>query len=101
MSNHPIPPQRATLPLARVVGGGSSMGGMVYTRGDQRDYDHWADLGNPGWDYGSVLYYFRKAEDYLGGHLGKTGEEGHFNVADFQPKTVILTLLKSVIYSYH
>ncbi|XP_050723768.1 glucose dehydrogenase [FAD, quinone]-like [Eriocheir sinensis] len=64
--------QRATLPLARVVGGGSSMGGMVYTRGDQRDYDHWADLGNPGWDYGSVLYYFRKAEDYLGGHLGKT-----------------------------
>lgn len=56
------------------------MGGMVYTRGDQLDYDHWADLGNPGWDYDSVLYYFRKAEDYLGGHLGNSGEEGRFPI---------------------
>ncbi|KAG0717182.1 Glucose dehydrogenase [FAD, quinone] [Chionoecetes opilio] len=64
--------KRATLPLARVVGGGSTMGGMVYTRGDHQDYDHWEALGNPGWDYNSILYYFRKAEDYMGSHLGET-----------------------------
>lgn len=61
--------------MARVVGGGSTTGGMVYTRGDQHDYNHWAALGNPGWDYESILYYFRKAEDYVGGHLGEAGEE--------------------------
>ncbi|KAK8400047.1 hypothetical protein O3P69_003026 [Scylla paramamosain] len=64
--------QRATLPLARVVGGTSTTGGMVYSRGDPQDYDNWETLGNPGWDYDSILYYFKKAEDYLGGHLGET-----------------------------
>ncbi|MPC68029.1 Glucose dehydrogenase [FAD, quinone] [Portunus trituberculatus] len=67
--------QQAPLPMARVVGGTSTMGGMVYSRGDPRDYDNWETLGNSGWDYDSILYYFRKAEDYLGGHLGETGEE--------------------------
>lgn len=81
MNNHiTTTPQRAALPLARVVGGGSTTGGMVYTRGDKRDYDHWADLGNPGWDYNSVLYYFRKAENYLGGHLGNTGEDSYSSI---------------------
>ncbi|XP_045134575.1 glucose dehydrogenase [FAD, quinone]-like isoform X2 [Portunus trituberculatus] len=64
--------QQAPLPMARVVGGTSTMGGMVYSRGDPRDYDNWETLGNSGWDYDSILYYFRKAEDYLGGHLGET-----------------------------
>nr|XP_045611163.1 glucose dehydrogenase [FAD, quinone]-like [Procambarus clarkii] len=58
--------RRATIPHARVVGGGSTTNGMVYVRGNRRDFDHWADLGNPGWDYESVLYYFKKFEDYRG-----------------------------------
>jgi choline dehydrogenase-like flavoprotein len=40
---------------------------MIYIRGARADYDHWAYLGNTGWDYESVLPYFKKSEDYYGG----------------------------------
>jgi len=39
------------------------MNGMLYVRGNKKDYDSWAALGNPGWDYESVLPYFKKSED--------------------------------------
>ena len=40
---------------------------MIYVRGAPADYDHWAYLGNVGWDLASVLPYFKKSEDYYGG----------------------------------
>jgi choline dehydrogenase len=46
----------------RVLGGGSSVNGMVWVRGHQGDFDRWAELGCTGWDYASVLPFFRKAE---------------------------------------
>nr|XP_045611165.1 glucose dehydrogenase [FAD, quinone]-like [Procambarus clarkii] len=70
--------QRAVIPQGKVVGGCSTTGGMVYERGSKQDYDHWADLGNTDWDYDSVLYYFKKAEDFLGGDMGATEKfHGH------------------------
>lgn len=36
---------------------------MVYVRGNKKDYDYWAEQGNPGWDFENVLYYFKKSED--------------------------------------
>ncbi|XP_069937771.1 glucose dehydrogenase [FAD, quinone], partial [Cherax quadricarinatus] len=64
----------------RMLGGSSSVGGLLYMRGSRNDYDQWAVLGNPGWDYLSVLPYFRKSENYQGEEKGYSelyhGREG-------------------------
>ena len=50
-------------PQGRVLGGGSSINAMVYTRGNARDYDAWAASGCPGWSHADVLPYFKRPED--------------------------------------
>lgn len=55
------------VPRAKSVGGCTTVNGMIYTRGHRTDYDHWAQLGNRGWDYDSILRYFKKAEHWAGG----------------------------------
>jgi choline dehydrogenase-like flavoprotein len=46
-----------------VLGGCSATNAMAYVRGNKKDYDDWAALGNEGWDYASVLPYFKKSEN--------------------------------------
>src|SRR5437667_7203391 len=54
-------------PRGRVLGGSSSINGMIYVRGQPEDFDHWAQLGNRGWGWDGVLPYFKRAENWEGG----------------------------------
>ncbi len=51
-------------PRGKVLGGCSSINGMIYMRGQARDYDHWGTLGNPGWSWAECLPYFLRHEDF-------------------------------------
>ncbi len=53
-------------PRGRVLGGSSSINGMIYIRSQPEDYDHWAQLGNRGWDAAGTFPFFRKAENWEG-----------------------------------
>ncbi len=68
-------------PRGRGWGGSSSINAMIYTRGHSSDYDHWRQLGNPGWSYDDVLPYFKRAENYEGdGDEKYHGKNGPLNV---------------------
>jgi choline dehydrogenase len=60
----------------RVIGGSSSINGLIYIRGQPEDYDHWAQLGNRGWSWDDCLPYFRKAERWEGDGTEVRGKEG-------------------------
>ena len=71
-------------PRGKTLGGSSSINAMIYARGQPADYDHWADLGNDGWDYEDVLEYFKRAEHNERGPSEYHGTGGPRNVADPQ-----------------
>ena len=64
-------------PRGKVIGGSSSVNGMIYVRGHARDYDHWSESGASGWAYADVLPYFKRMEHWhSGGHGGDAGWRG-------------------------
>ena len=69
-------------PRGKVLGGSSSINGMIYIRGQREDYDHWRQLGNAGWAYEDILPYFRKAEDQQRGGNEFHGADGPLSVSD-------------------
>ncbi len=69
-------------PRGKVLGGSSSINGLLYVRGQPEDYDHWRDLGNPGWGFADVLPYFKKSEDQVRGADVWHGAGGPLAVGD-------------------
>ncbi len=67
-------------PRGKVLGGSSSINGMVYVRGHAGDFDHWAEQGATGWAYADVLPYFKRMENAHGGEVGWRGEDGPLHV---------------------
>ena len=73
-------------PAGKRLGGGSSINGMMFVRGHPWDYDHWAELGATGWDYASVLPYFRRLEDNERGADRWRGQGGPIAVSEVRSR---------------
>jgi choline dehydrogenase len=73
--------RRLAYPRGKVLGGGTSVNGMIYMRGQAADYDGWCDLGNQGWGWSDVLPYFLKSEDHHGGRTDMHSVGGEWRVS--------------------
>ncbi|HVM78723.1 MAG TPA: choline dehydrogenase [Stellaceae bacterium] len=69
-------------PRGKVLGGSSSINGLLYIRGQRQDFDHWRQLGNVGWSFEDVLPYFKKSEDQQRGQSDLHGAGGPLSVQD-------------------
>ncbi|CAL4072666.1 unnamed protein product [Meganyctiphanes norvegica] len=85
-------------PYARghVAGGSSTINYMAYVRGNRRDFDNWAAMGNPGWDYNTTLQYFKKMEDYKGAYANN-GYHGYNGPLSVESKRWSTPLLKGFL----
>jgi len=77
--------RRLFVPGGKVIGGSSSINGMVHVRGNSKEFDAWAKHGCHGWDFESVLPYFKKSESYQGQGDGLRGTEGPLIVHKTSP----------------
>ncbi|PWQ92894.1 GMC family oxidoreductase [Leucothrix pacifica] len=76
--------RRLQWPRGKVLGGSSSLNGLLYVRGQAEDYDRWDALGNTGWSYKDVLPYFKKSEDQARGANEYHGVGGPLKVSDLR-----------------
>lgn len=76
--------RRMDCPRGRVIGGSSSINGLIFIRGQHEDFDDWAKLGATGWDYQSVLPSFRKLETYSGATSQYRGAHGPLHISDLR-----------------
>lgn len=79
-------------PRGKTLGGSSSINGMIYIRGHRSDYDNWAYLGCQGWDYESVLPYFKKSENFEKGADENHGTGGPLQVTSIKSPNPISTV---------
>lgn len=72
------------LPQGKLLGGSTSINGLVYNRGQAEDFDHWCEMGNKGWGYRDVLPYFRKSESWQGEPNQARGSLGDMPISNPQ-----------------
>ena len=81
--------RRIPMPRGKVLGGSSTINGLMYARGDRGDYDGWRQMGLQGWSYAEVLPYFRRAETNFRGESVYHGVSGPMTVSKHIPDTII------------
>jgi choline dehydrogenase len=74
--------RKIPIPRGKVLGGSSSINGLLYVRGQHQDYDHWAQMGCTGWSFEQCLPYFKQAENFERGGDELRGSGGPLNVMD-------------------
>ena len=82
--------RKIPVPRGKMLGGSSSINGMVYVRGQPQDYDVWRQLGNAGWSWDDVLPYFKKSEDSCHGADELHGAGGELRVEEARVSWEIL-----------
>ncbi|QXH54789.1 GMC family oxidoreductase [Pseudomonas maumuensis] len=88
-------------PRGKVLGGSSSINGMVYIRGHHDDYNDWHALGNEGWSFDDVLPYFRKSEMHHGGDNDYHGGEGELYVGPAHRHVVTEAFVEAALRAGH
>ena len=78
--------RRISWPRGKVLGGSSSINGLIYIRGQKQDFDYWRQLGNVGWSYDDVLPYFRLAENQERGADDYHGAGGPLDISDLRSR---------------
>jgi choline dehydrogenase len=79
--------RRIPVPRGKLLGGSSSINGMVFVRGQAQDFDTWAQMGNRGWSYAEVLPFFKRMESYAGaGDDALRGRDGPLRVTNPVPR---------------
>lgn len=90
--------RRMYQPRGKILGGTSAINGMLYIRGQARDYDLWAQKGNPGWAWDDVLPFFKRAEHQTRGPDAFHGTGGPLTVSDQpNPSPVALAIIEAAV----
>jgi choline dehydrogenase len=89
--------RRVFWPRGKVLGGSSSINGMVYIRGQAEDFDHWRQLGNTGWSFDDVLPYFKRAEHQVRGGDQFHGSGGPLCVSDVERHPIAEAFIDSTM----
>jgi choline dehydrogenase len=88
--------RRIPVPRGKLLGGSSAINGMAFVRGQARDFDTWAQMGNQGWSYEDVLPFFKRMEAYDGGDDAFRGRQGPLRVTNPEPRDPIFaTIIKA------
>jgi choline dehydrogenase len=91
--------RRIYWPRGRVVGGSSSINGLLYVRGQPEDYDDWARLGNDGWSWSDVEPYFRKLENYHADPDQIRGQHGPLHIKPIPPSPLCDAFIAAAVQS--
>jgi choline dehydrogenase len=84
-------------PRGKLIGGSSAINGLAYVRGHAYDFDHWRDLGNPGWEWDSVLPIFKRIENFHGRVSATRSTLGAMHVNVLKPHPLSLKLIEASV----